>query len=246
MSEWRRATADSSRRAGFPPLPSGQPWEMTEFTSQQTGTGGGGGGGGVKDAAQERAQQVAGQAQQAAGQAKSTLRDQVDQRSTDAGGRVNSTAQDVRSVGEELRKQGKDGPAKIADQAAERAERVGGYLENASGDKILHDIEDAARSNPWAVALGGLALGFAASRLLKASSSERYSSRYSGSGNGSEYRGRYSGTGPQLPAPPAGPASGDTRRGSGLATSPVPGGNVPPVGAPVPAPPVPSPTGGGL
>ena len=87
---------------------------MTDLTSHQTGPGGDDGGG-VKDAAQERAQQVA-------GQARSTLRDQVDQRSTDAGQRVSSTAQDVRSVGHELRRQGKDGPAKVADQAAERAD----------------------------------------------------------------------------------------------------------------------------
>jgi hypothetical protein len=218
---------------------------MTDLSSPQTGTGGDRGGG-VKDAAQERAQQVAGQAQQAAGQAKSTLRDQVDQRSTDAGGRVKSTAQDVRSVGEELRKQGKDGPAKVADQAAERAERLGGYLENSSGDKLLHDVEDAARSNPWAVALGGLAFGLAASRLLKASSSERYSSR-ARSGTASPYAYRSNtGVSRDLPVPAAGPGASDTRRGPGVATSPVPGGTVPPVGAPVPAPPVPSPTGGGL
>jgi hypothetical protein len=144
---------------------------MTDFPAHERDPGGDGAG--VKDAAQERAQQVA-------GQAKSTLRDQVDQRSTDAGSRVNATAQDVKSVGDELRKQGKHGPARIADQAADRAERLGGYLENAGGDRILHDVEDAARSNPWAVALGGLALGFAASRLLKASSAERYTTRSAG------------------------------------------------------------------
>lgn len=182
----------------------------------------------MKDAAQERAQQVAGQAQQAADQAKGSLREQVDQRSTDAGSRVNATAQDVRSVGEELRKQGKDGPAKLADQAAERAERLGGYLEGASGDRILHDVEDMARSNPWAVALGGIALGFAASRLLKASSSERYTSRSGGSSEGPGVRGAYDGTVAQLPAP-AGPGAAATRREPGLATAPIP-----------------APTGGGL
>jgi hypothetical protein len=39
---------------------------------------------------------------------------------------------------------------------------------------LLRDVEDFARRNPWAVAAGGFALGFVASRLLKASSSERY------------------------------------------------------------------------
>jgi hypothetical protein len=207
-------------------------------------------GAGTGAQAKEKAQEVAGQAQekaqQAAGQARVQVRDQIDQRSTKAGEQISTQASDIRSVGDQLRDQGKDGPAKVADQAAERAERLGGYLENSSGDKLLHDVEDAARSNPWAVALGGLALGFAASRLLKASSSERYSSRTS-SGTASPYAYRSNtGVGGDLPVPAAGPGVTDTRRGPGLATSPVPGGTVPPAGAPVPAPPVPSPTGGGL
>ena len=71
-------------------------------------------------------------------------------------------AGDVRSVGEELRKQGKDGPAKVADQAAERAEQVGSYLQDSNADRILRDAEDFGRRKPWAVVAGGLALGFAA------------------------------------------------------------------------------------
>ena len=47
------------------------------------------------------------QAQQAAGQARGALRGQVDQRSTEAGERVSTLASDVRSVGEQLREQGK-------------------------------------------------------------------------------------------------------------------------------------------
>jgi hypothetical protein len=41
-------------------------------------------------------------------------------------------------------------------------------------------VEDFARSKPWAVAAGGLALGFAASRFLKASSSRRYQQTQAG------------------------------------------------------------------
>jgi hypothetical protein len=121
--------------------------------------------------AKEQAKQ---QVQQARGQARERLREQVDQRSTQAGERVSSTAQDVRSVADELRKQGKDQPAKLAEQAAERVERAGGYLKESDADRILRDVEDFGRQKPWAVALGGLALGFAASRFLKASSSRRY------------------------------------------------------------------------
>jgi gas vesicle protein len=127
--------------------------------------------------AQEKVQQVAGQAQEkaqeAAGQAKGQLRSQVDQRSTQAGEQVSSTASDMRSVAEQLREQGKEQPAKLAEQAAQRAERVGGYLKESDADRILHDIEDFGRRQPLAIMFGGLALGFMASRFLKASSQNR-------------------------------------------------------------------------
>ena len=145
---------------------------------------------GTDSGTREKAQEVAGQAQekvqQAAGEAKSRVREQVDQRSTDAGQRVQATAGDIRSVGEELRKQGKDQPAKLADQVAQRAERVGGYLERSDGDTILRDAEDFGRRQPWAMVLGGLAVGFAASRLLKASSANRYQQSRNGSRDGSQ------------------------------------------------------------
>jgi hypothetical protein len=129
----------------------------------------------------QKAQEVAGQAQQraqdAAGQAKNRLAVEVDQRSTQAGEQLRSTAGDVRSVGDELRKQGKDKPAQLAERAADQVERLGGYLHRSDGDRILSDVEDFGRRKPWAVVAAGLALGFAASRFLKASSSRRYEQR---------------------------------------------------------------------
>ncbi|MDQ3936268.1 MAG: hypothetical protein M3340_16740 [Actinomycetota bacterium] len=148
--------------------------------------------------AKERAQEVAGQAKEQAG---GKLREQVDERSKQAGEQVSTTATDLRSVGEELRKQGKDTPAKLAEQAAERTDRLGSYLTESDADTILRDVEDLARKQPWAVVAGGLVLGFAASRFLKASSSRRYSERESrsslGSGaNGSAANGSYEATEP--------------------------------------------------
>jgi hypothetical protein len=133
----------------------------------------------------DKAQEVACQAQEkvgeAAQQAKGQLRTQLDQRSTQAGEQVTGTASDIRSVADQLREQGKDQPAKLAEQAADRAERLGSYLTESDPDRLLHDIEDLARRQPWAVVAGGIALGFAASRLLKASSSDRYQQRATGS-----------------------------------------------------------------
>jgi hypothetical protein len=131
----------------------------------------------VKDKASEVAGQAQEKAQEAAGRARTQARAQIDQRSTDAGHRINEQGSDLRAVGEQLRQQGKDGPAKLADQAAHHVERAGSWLTDSDADTILNDVEEAARKNPWAVVAGGVALGFAASRFLKASSSDRYRAR---------------------------------------------------------------------
>jgi vacuolar-type H+-ATPase subunit H len=132
---------------------------------------------GEKSQVEEAKEQAKEKVQEASGQARDRVREQVDQRSTQAGERVASVAQDARSVGEELRRQGKDQPARLADQAADRAERLGSYLQASDADRILRDVEDLGRKQPWAVVAGGLALGFVASRFLKASSQRRYSSQ---------------------------------------------------------------------
>jgi hypothetical protein len=158
----------------------------TEGSTVEVGSPGDGGGttDQVKDQVREGAQLAQDKTRGALGQARGRLGDQVDQRSTEAGERIAGTAGDVRSIAQELRGQGKDAPANLAEQVASQADRVGDYLKGASGDRILRDAEDFARRQPMLVAAAGLALGFAASRFLKASSSRRYQSGYQGSGNG--------------------------------------------------------------
>ena len=134
--------------------------------------------------AQEKAQEVVGQAQESAqmavGRAQGKLRGQLDQRSAQAADQMISQASDLRAVGNALREQKKDGPARAAERLAQYAERVGGYLRDKDGDALLADAEDLARRQPWTVAAGGLILGFAASRFLKASSMKRYSAQAEG------------------------------------------------------------------
>ena len=107
----------------------------------------------VGNGAPEKAHAAAGQAQekaqQTAGQAQDKVREQLDQRSTQLGERVDAQASDLRSVSAALRDQGKDRPAEGVDRL---------------------------RRKPAVVAAGALALGFVASRFLKASSRKRYSS----------------------------------------------------------------------
>jgi hypothetical protein len=130
----------------------------------------------VKDQVRDKAQMAQDRASTTLGQTRGRLREQIDQRSTKAGDEIRSAAHQVRSLAEQLRAEGKDMPARMVEQAADRSESFGNYLRNADGDRLLDDVESFARRQPWAVAAGGLALGFAASRLLKASSSRRYRS----------------------------------------------------------------------
>ncbi len=150
------------------------------------------GGSGVTGQAKEKMQEVAGQAQaqvqDAAGQAKGRLRDEVDQRSSQVGDQVRSTADDLRSVAEELRNKDKDQPARLAEQAASKIESFGRYLSESDGDKLLRDVEDLARRQPWAVVAVGAGLGMIASRFLKASSTQRYDSYYTSTRTRSELR----------------------------------------------------------
>lgn len=130
-------------------------------------------------AKKEQAKQTA---QDAASTVRDRVREQVDQRSSQAGERVGTVAGDLRQVSDTLREQGKEGPAKIGDQAAQRVEQVGSYLTESGPDKILGDVEDLGRRQPLLALAGGVVLGLAAARFLKASSQERYES---GRSNGS-------------------------------------------------------------
>jgi ElaB/YqjD/DUF883 family membrane-anchored ribosome-binding protein len=130
----------------------------------------------AKEKVQETAQQVQEKAQEVKSQASDRLREQLDQRSTQTGAELHSTADAIRRTGQQLREDGKERPAQIADTVAQRAERLGSYMTDANADRMLRDAEDFARRQPWLVAIGGAALGFIAARFMKASSSRRYES----------------------------------------------------------------------
>ena len=133
----------------------------------------------VKEQAQEKVGGLAEKAQ-------SSAREQVDQRSTQAGEQVSSLAGDLRGVGEQLRTQDNTTGAKVADQVADRAEKAGSYLTESDADTILSDIEDLGRRQPLLALAGGVVIGLAAARFLKASSTSRYESRTSQPSQGTQ------------------------------------------------------------
>jgi hypothetical protein len=128
----------------------------------------------AKQQVQDKAETAQEKVKEGAQQAQSRAREQIDQRSTQAGEQVSATAQALRSTGEQLREQGQEPQAKAAERVAHHAERLGGYLSDSDADRLLRDAEDFGRRQPLAVMAAGVAIGFAASRFLKASSRNRY------------------------------------------------------------------------
>jgi ElaB/YqjD/DUF883 family membrane-anchored ribosome-binding protein len=110
-----------------------------------------------------------------AGQSKSFITGQLDERSTQLGKSISSTASDLRRIADDL--QGSEtvaGTANLANRGADTIERIGSYLQEADGEQLITDAETFARDRPWAVAAVALTAGFAAARVLKASSTRRY------------------------------------------------------------------------
>ena len=156
-------------------------YETTEGQSQ-----------GASDALKDQAQQVTDKAKEVGGTVQDRMKEQVDTRSTQAGDQVSSVGQAMRDMGDQLRSQGNDLPAQLAQQLAGRADQLGQYLREADADRILRDVEDFGRRQPWVMAAAGLAVGVAAARFMKASSKRRYESGdggYSGGYSSGAYAG---------------------------------------------------------
>ena len=132
-------------------------------------------------AAQE---QMTAKAHELGGEANFQIREQLDQRSTQAGEQLQSIGKTLQSGANQLRSEGKDVPARVVEEVARRADDVGGYLRSAEADRILGDIEGFARTRPWLTAGVGALAGFLASRFVKASGNRRYEGAHS---NGSDY-----------------------------------------------------------
>ncbi len=135
-------------------------------------------------------------AQNAVNQGKSFVTKQIDDRTTEIGQQVGSVAQELRKVGDELRASGPIGlAADYVDQGADFVDGIGRYLQDADSDRLLGDLENIARQQPWAAAAAALVVGFAVSRFLKTSSARRYRERLESSGDSSGSSSEYGGSG---------------------------------------------------
>ena len=115
------------------------------------------------------------------------VREQLDERSTQAGEHVQAVGHALQTGVEQLRSEGKDVPAKLMTQLAQRADDLGAYLQSAQADRMLTDLERVARRRPWVTAGVGVLAGFVASRFVKASADRRFeASRTTGGGYASQ------------------------------------------------------------
>jgi hypothetical protein len=63
--------------------------------------------------------------------------------------------------------------ANLADVGVVNLERVGTYLTDSSGARLMTDAERFGRERPLALAASGLILGIVGSRMIKASATRR-------------------------------------------------------------------------
>ena len=115
------------------------------------------------------------------GDAAFQLREQVEQRSMQAGDQIHAVGQALRAGVDDLRTDGKGASADVVEVLARRADDLGAYLQSTNADRILDDIESFARRRPWLTAGAAAVAGFVASRVVKASSDRRYERSSSGS-----------------------------------------------------------------
>src|SRR5690606_22612972 len=74
------------------------------------------------------------------------------------------------SSSRQLREQQHEGAGRAIERAAEGVERVAQYLQQTDVDEVVDQVHEFARRKPAAFIGGAFALGFIASRFIKATS----------------------------------------------------------------------------
>lgn len=156
------------RPAGAPMVPSARP-SAEGADDRSTGAAAGA----VASEVGEAGKQVAGEARdagrQVADEARRAATEQIDRRSTLAGEKVGLAATDARDIADVLRNKGREGTARVADDAAQRMDRFAVYLRHADSDRIMFDIRRIGRERPAVLVAGAAVVGILVGRVVKAS-----------------------------------------------------------------------------
>ena len=138
----------------------------------------GGAAGKAQEVAAQAKEQVQEKADEVKAKASDRLREQLDSRSTEIGEQTTSFGRAIRKSAELLDGEDNASGARAARWAADRVERVAGYLTDSDSSRFIGDLEGFGRQRPWAAGVLGAAIGFVGARFLKASSESRYDTSY--------------------------------------------------------------------
>lgn len=133
----------------------------------------------VQETARDNAEELKDTVRESSTQLSSTARDwmqqEADQRTSAIASQARTLADAMRQTSSRLEEEGQPQAARITGTIAGRVDRAASYLDQADGQRLMSDVQDMARRNPWAFAAAGLVAGFAASRFMKASRSDEAS-----------------------------------------------------------------------
>jgi len=96
----------------------------------------------------------------------------TDELTTRMGGRFETLARALRRAGDGMREEGEPRFAEMTDQAANRVERFGSYLEGQNPREMMQDIERSAQSHPAYFVAGTFAAGLLIGRFLRSGEPE--------------------------------------------------------------------------
>lgn len=117
---------------------------------------------------------VKGRAREVVSQAKERAGEKIESRIVDSKTRAAETlsgvASTLKSSSQQLRDEQHEGASRAIERAAEGVERFASYLQETDVDDVVEQVQEFARRQPAAFIGGAFALGFIASRFLKATS----------------------------------------------------------------------------
>lgn len=119
---------------------------------------------------------VRGRAREAVKQVKEKAGERIESKLSDSKTRAAETlsgvASTLHSSSQQLREQNQESASRAIERAAEGVERFATYLQDTNVDDVVASVHEFARRQPAAFIGGAFALGFIASRFIKATSPE--------------------------------------------------------------------------
>jgi gas vesicle protein len=139
--------------------------------------------------------EVKSRAREAVDQAKERAGERIETRfsesKTKAAETLSGVASTLHSSSQQLRESNQEGASRAMERAAEGVERFANYLQQTNVDDVVDQVHEFARRQPAAFIGGAFALGFIASRFIKAKSPEGSRRLAVSSGTGAGYETSY-------------------------------------------------------